>query len=367
MTLPNFALPMRYSATDGPLIWPREFLCGPAYQRRQVCLTIAPAGVGKTSLLIAEAVHMAAGKKLFVKPTKPLRVWLFNGEESIDEIERRIAAVCKLHGIHVRDIEDTLFVNSGRDAPMELVTNEKPENGLINQRILKLADYLNDKVDVIIADPFISTHSVTENDNTAIDKVAKGWALLAERGNCAVHLVHHSRKTPPGQVVVDSGRGASSLLAAVRYARTLNQMTVEDGRKLQIQDIRSYVKINVGKENNSKTSENLWFKLESVCLDNDLTIDGVYYPSDEVGAVSAVLLKITDDNLTDDERNAVLLTAKGTYIAYNAQSQDWCGIEIARIIGLDKVKDKSKIKSIIERALGEKIIEKYYDSKSGKK
>lgn len=71
----------------------RQFLCGPAYQRGNVTLTIAAPGAGKTSLGIAEAVFMASGRVLLDAVKGPLKVWLFNGEEPAVELARRIAGV----------------------------------------------------------------------------------------------------------------------------------------------------------------------------------------------------------------------------------------------------------------------------------
>ena len=49
-------------------------------------------------------------------------------------------------------------------------------------------------IDVLVVDPFVSCHEVFENDNPAIDMVAKEWSRVAELGSCAIHLVHHTRK-----------------------------------------------------------------------------------------------------------------------------------------------------------------------------
>ena len=57
-----------------------------------------------------------------------------------------------------------------------------------------VAEIIGQKIDVIVIDPFVSCHEVPENDNTAQDMVVKEWGRVAERGNCAVHLVDHTRK-----------------------------------------------------------------------------------------------------------------------------------------------------------------------------
>jgi RecA-family ATPase len=59
-----------------------------------VSATVAPGGLGKSSLVLAEAVTMASGRELLgVKSPKPLRVWYVNLEDPREAIERR-ASVC---------------------------------------------------------------------------------------------------------------------------------------------------------------------------------------------------------------------------------------------------------------------------------
>ena len=57
-----------------------------------------------------------------------------------------------------------------------------------------VAEIIDKQIDVLIIDPFVSCHELPENDNTAQDMVVKEWGRVADRGNCAVHLVDHTRK-----------------------------------------------------------------------------------------------------------------------------------------------------------------------------
>jgi AAA domain len=80
-------------------------------------MTAAPGGTGKSSLVLAEAVAMATGKDLLgvgYTPERKLRVWVWNGEDPIDEAQRRIAAICLHYGVKREHIEGQLFLDSGR-------------------------------------------------------------------------------------------------------------------------------------------------------------------------------------------------------------------------------------------------------------
>src|SRR3546814_2606501 len=58
-----------------------------------------------------------------------------------------------------------------------------------------LVDEMKDRgIDHLDVDPFVSSHSVEENDNGAIDAVAKEWVSIAQQTRAAVSLTHHVRK-----------------------------------------------------------------------------------------------------------------------------------------------------------------------------
>lgn len=58
--------------------------------RKQVSVTFAPGGVGKSSLTICEALAVASERELPGDWTaKGLKVWLYNLEDPRDEMDRR--------------------------------------------------------------------------------------------------------------------------------------------------------------------------------------------------------------------------------------------------------------------------------------
>ncbi|MBR0889095.1 AAA family ATPase, partial [Bradyrhizobium diazoefficiens] len=103
---------------DAAGIPPRQTLFGGHYIRRSMGATIGGGGRAKTTLAIFEAVSMAAGKDLSTGEALAsgrLRVWVLNGEEDQDELDRRIAAVCQHYGVTAHDLAGGLFVQSVRD------------------------------------------------------------------------------------------------------------------------------------------------------------------------------------------------------------------------------------------------------------
>ena len=126
------------------------------------------------------------------------------------------------------------------------------------------------KIDVVMIDPFMSSHQVPENDNNAIDAVAKTWTMIADVTNTAIDLAHHTRKTGGAAVTVEDGRGASALLGAVRPARVLNVMTEDEAAKAAVVDgRRRYFKVEDGKNNLALPPDKLdWYRSESIFLGN---------------------------------------------------------------------------------------------------
>src|SRR6185436_7946730 len=180
-----------------PFIWRppaamprRQWLYGRHLIRRFMSCTIAPGGVGKSALTITEALAMVTGRPLLgPTPVGRLRVWLWNGEDPTEEIERRLMAAALHFGIDTTECEDRLFVDSGRVSPIILA--EETQNGVvINAPVFTaLKTEIRDKgIDAMTIDPFVSSHRISENDNMAIDKVAKAWAQLAEETDCAFDL-----------------------------------------------------------------------------------------------------------------------------------------------------------------------------------
>lgn len=198
------------------------------------------------------------------------RSWLWQGEDPIDEMQRRLAAAMLRFDIAPSDVEGWLFVNSGRDNDLCIATQDRNGTRIAEPVVHRLIEEIRrNRIDVVIVDPFVSTHAVSENDNPAIDRVAKTWARIAHETNCAIELVHHSRKLGGQQTTVEDSRGASSLLATVRSARVLNPMTKEEAAKAGVDNPLGYVRVERGKANLSSLAESArWLKVGAQALGN---------------------------------------------------------------------------------------------------
>jgi RecA-family ATPase len=220
-----------------PFVWrdpatipPRSWLYGRHYIRQFLSCTIAPGGWAKSSQLIVEVLAMASGRPLLgVNPASKLRVWYWNGEDPLDEIDRRIEAAMVHYDIKPEEIEGHLFRDSGRKMPIIMATQTRNATIIAKPIVEEVIETIRlNKIDVMVVDPFVKSHRVTENDNLAIDMAAEQWAAIADITNCAIEASHHTRKVSGGDVTIEDSRGASSLMSAARVGRVLNRMNREE-------------------------------------------------------------------------------------------------------------------------------------------
>lgn len=279
-------------------IKPREWILGRRYLRKFISLTVAPGGQGKSTFTMAEAVSIACGKPLTGDTVHVQgRVWIHNAEDPIEEMQRRLQAVAIEHGLTKEDL-DGVILSSGLEEP--LIFAEEAKGGAIVRKdtVARVVHKIKEEqIILFIGDPFIRLHKCGENDNTSIDKAALALAQVASLGDCSIGIVHHSRKGANGPGDMDSARGASSLVSAVRIAHTLVTMSEKEARGYKIPEGRRkwFVRLDDAKANLSPPSDSTsWFERVSVRLPN----------GEDVGTIKPVPLS-KEDLLTDEERTTV--------------------------------------------------------------
>lgn len=317
----------------------REFAFGTHYIRKYVSVTVSPGGLGKTSNSIVESLSMISGRDLTgIKPPSRLKVWLFNAEDPRDEMERRIQAACLHYRLKPDDINGHLFLDTGREQDLVVAVDDK-QGTKIQVPIVRavIEQILAHEIDVMIVDPFVSTHAVNENDNGAIDKVAKLWAQIADDTNCAIDIVHHLRKVADREATVEDARGAVSLIGAARSVRVLNRMSEEQATTagVPVADRFSYFNIHQGKANLTKLSASLdWRRLESVPLGNGTT----WKPQDFAGVVTEWRWPGSEDikdGLTSDQLLHIKTLLDNSDYKPAANAKNWAGQAVAYALGVD--------------------------------
>jgi hypothetical protein len=363
-----------------PFVWvdprslpPREWVYGSHYIRQFISTTVAPGGVGKSSLALVEAIAIATGRDLLdIKPNERTRVWYWNGEDPLEELQRRVAAICIHFGIEREEIEGWLFLDSGRTSQIVIASQTRDGAQIAQPVVDQLEQTIREnKIGVVSLDPFVSIHRVLENDNGMIDAVAKTLAGIADRTCCAMELIHHVRKTNGSEVTIEDGRGAIALQSASRCARAINQMSEGEASGWGVENRRLHFRYYDGKANLAPPADkSTWFKLESVDLGNATAVR----PSDKIGIVTRWEPPAAFDNVTTDHLHAVRRRVAESKWRLNEQSEDWVGYAIADVLDLDITSDKTspacktarrRIKTMIETWLKTGALKKV-DNKDSK-
>lgn len=325
-----------------PFAWrtlkPREWLHANHYIRGFVSATIAPGGVGKSTNAIVEVLAMVTGLPLPHRPAlrlasgKQLRVWYVNGEDPIEETERRFQAAMLHFGIKPEDVLSRLFTNSGHDQDFVFAR----ENGKVVTVVEPVVDSViagvkENGIDCLILDPVVSFHTVAENDNTKLQQVLEQFSAIANETKASVELVAHTRKANGNEITADDARGASALHDKVRSLRTVNRMTEKEGEKagLSAGEFKSLFRLDKGKASMTKAiAGSMWRRLVSVQIES----------GDDVGVCEAWHWPRAEDladDLTLEQVQQVKVALAGGKWRENQQAKDWAGYAVMLAAGLD--------------------------------
>ncbi|WP_299911600.1 AAA family ATPase [uncultured Paracoccus sp.] len=336
---PGIIRPSRFVLRDPTTIPPRQWLYDRHLIRGFVSLTVAPGGLGKSSLLTSELLAMATGRPLLgAAPPEPLRVWWWNGEDPADELERRVAAACKHFDIGAGDYGDRLFVDSGRDLPISIAS--------IGARGLKVAGPLiesltaairAEKIDVLVIDPFVSSHTIPENESSAVNAVIEQWRNIANATGCAIELVHHVNKAAAmntDAAGIYGSRGAGALIDGIRSGRYLSRMTNDEATRLGLEAPEQYFRVESGKQNLTPLGKAAWRRMVGVPLHNGTD----HWPEgDVIGVCVAWTPPEALDGITEGDVRTALAAfrARRDPARLDQKAGDWAGYVIAEALGLD--------------------------------
>ena len=319
-----------FKAFDVALLPRRRWLLDQHYMRGVVSITAGMGGRGKSSNSLVEAIVLATAKPLLREPPgERCRVWYHCGDDNMEELHRRVAAICQRYNLDMAELEGWLFLTTPREFELRVAegyVDVKTDDATIN----RIHDQIEvSAINVAILDPLVKLHSVREAD-VGMDRVIGVFQAVADEHGCSVEIVHHTRKGAAGQGDAmrggDDMRGSSSIQGAVRSQRMVNVMPTAEAARLQIPeaDRRRYIRITNEKTNYAPPGHGGWFKLASVELANGDCV-GVVEPwrhPDEGGEITpemAALQAKADDvflaTLTrfNDEGRAVSPSKKGNY------------------------------------------------------
>lgn len=297
----------------------RQWVLGESAMEGQVTLLIAPPGVGKSLLTIAVALSAATGRPLagpHLAPVRQMPVWLWNTEDSQNEVRLRIAAAMARFGVTHKDLlgpdhKPMLYTRSDDSASLTVLRRE--HGVLVPGDVSALKRSLvASGAKLVIIDPMAEIHQANENDNAEMLTLMKTFRKLAAETKTAIFLVHHTKKP---QIAasdgyagdMNTGRGASSVAGAARTVFTLYPMSRRDAQTLGVDPKTKhlFVRLDGAKANYAlQAPDSVWFRKVSVNVPTPTPEDPL--GTEPVGTLEPVVFD-TPTDVTD--ANAIALHA----------------------------------------------------------
>lgn len=249
----------------------RAWIARPYLMRRTVTVLAGPPSGGKSSLAVAWAVALALGVPYAaLRPVASSTVLLYNVEDDRDEQKRRLSAALRQFGRGPADLCDRV-IRCGPENVGLLIETDPVNKGCILTEAWEALDYLIGRFGpaVVILDPTVELHSVEETDNTGMRGVLARLRLIATQHDCAVVLVHHTRKGAAAGDM-EGVRGASALTGSCRTVLTAFPMSEQEAEAHDVPraERRRYLRLDPVKANYTSLSDPVWHELVGYELDN---------------------------------------------------------------------------------------------------
>ncbi len=222
----------------------REWIISPRLPCGDVAQCVGEPGVSKSTLMLRDALAIATGREDILrgkdedgKPVtherlhKPGSALIYNAEDRLDEMERRLAAAQRHWGID--QTEYPILLWSGIDGlKLTLAARENERSPIkrapgadVLERVIRQHGIV-----FVALDPQISlTSGAHENSNDDADMLLQEIAIMAAENRCCITVVHHtSKQARQNKGDMGAGRGGFAAVGKVRSAFTLVNVTGSD-------------------------------------------------------------------------------------------------------------------------------------------
>lgn len=207
------------------------------YLFADVGILIAPGGVGKTTLVIYEAICIALGFDLYGRIIrKPGKVIIVSAEDSREQIIARLARIAssmRLASEQIELIKQNVLIEyvGGEDFRLCNVAGDVVTNSPHVDRLIDAIKPLNPSL--LVIDPAVSFGVGESRVNDAEQGLIRAARRIRDAVGCCVRLVHHTGKQNGRDGAIDqyAGRGGSAMADGARMVAVLKRMSAEDWHK----------------------------------------------------------------------------------------------------------------------------------------
>ena len=194
----------------------------------------APGGVGKTTLLLFQAIHVVLGRDLFgysIKRSGPV-VYL-TGEDERQTLLARLRHMCAELGLTAEETKQVRENVHILDVAGEGFKLTKVANDTIvpSDELADLIEAVSAaKPALLIIDPTVSFGVGESRVNDAEQGLIEAGRRIVRKVGCGVQFVHHTGKQNARDKTLDqySGRGGSALADGSRMTHVMQSLTAEE-------------------------------------------------------------------------------------------------------------------------------------------
>jgi hypothetical protein len=201
----------------------------------EITVLAAKGGWGKSAYSVTTACSAASGRNLLNEVIwgGPKRVLYINSEDDTDELQRRFLAAARHYKLTNLNLQNIMI--RGVNTPgHETLTTGDESAPRVNEAGITALDQIITKAraEIVILDPLGTFCPAGLNDNGVMGQVMLRLKRLAKKHNCAILVVHHTRKD--GDLTnVDAIGGASAIVNQARVALMIARMTPEESKNFK--------------------------------------------------------------------------------------------------------------------------------------
>lgn len=265
--------PSSYRPTYHPLGMPPRQFVGPVislgtrlFPLCALSSLVALGGVGKTSVLLSIACHVAAGKVWNGHALEQKKVALFLCEETQEEIDRKFSSIVdEWDDLERAEAENNLIAVSflGQDARLTQVNGKTFSSSGMSEQIIQLLKKQRLKDGLVIIDHTQGFASGDLNSSETSTSICLEANKIVEATGAAVVLTAHVSKSNIKSEGVEQGFAVGSLAFenATRQMSGITHMSVEQAKKFGLEaQQKDYVLLGVAKNSYGAITDGLWLK-----------------------------------------------------------------------------------------------------------
>lgn len=259
---------------------PRDWIVDGFLLRKKTTVLSGPGGSGKSGFTVAMAAHGAVGLSFAgYHIARPFKTIIYNWEDDLDEMEKRLHATCATYGLDVQTVARSVLLWPGEMMRFRLTNRENQVETADVREMARLTK--GGSFDLVVMDPLISLHTADENDNMAMGEVMAAAAELARLADAACLIPTHtpkSSKSTGGAGSAEAFRGAGNIINSVRLAHTLFPADERDAAFYGLGEgfKDRYIRLDGAKNNLGPVrGKPAWFEKVSFPLPNGGTVQSI--------------------------------------------------------------------------------------------